>query len=49
MKALIEEELRDYLGITKVVGFDFLGGGQSCLVLSGNNGAYCFLSISRKI
>ena len=44
------KELRDYLGIPKVFSFNFLGeeGGQSCLVWSGNNGAYC-LSISRKI
>ena len=50
MKALIEKELQDYLGKPKVVGFNFLGGeGGSCLVWSGNNGAYCFMSISRKI
>ena len=44
------KELRDYLGIPKVFSFNFLGeGGQSGLVWSGNNGAYCFMSISRKI
>ena len=44
------KELRDYLGIPKVLSFSFffLGGGLSGLVWSGNNGAYC-LSISRKI
>ena len=38
------KELRDYLGIPKVLSFNFLGegGGQSGLVWSGSNGAYCF-------
>ena len=33
--------LKNYLGITKVLGFNFLGrgGGQSGLVWSVNNGA----------
>ena len=39
------KELRDYLGIPKVLSFNsllFFGGGQSGLVWSGSNGAYCF-------
>ena len=40
------KELRDYFGIPKVFSFNFfslfLGGGQSGLVWSGSNGAYCF-------
>ena len=42
------KELRDYLGIPKVLSFNSLlflggeGGGQSGLVWSGSNGAYCF-------
>ena len=38
------KELRDYLGIPKVLSFNSLlfFGGQSGLVWSGSNGAYCF-------
>ena len=38
------KELRDYLGIPKVLSFNSLLflGGQSGLVWSGSSGAYCF-------